>query len=567
MWREAGRSRQPQTVCRRRQRPLFYPSIAKALESINADPLSLWRHASPRHRLATENLGRYELYIHSSNKWGKTYLGAAWGLSLARGRKELDGVLLPKMPTPNEGSVLSLDYEQQKASVQKTYLKLLGNWPHKAEWVGEILKSLRVRWDGCSSDDPRDWSVVRFRSQENRRAGVGARENWCHADEPPRQETWREYRKAGQPGWPYPRFITATPLSRRQWEWLREDYPKDREGVPNGRFLRIRGDLEDVRGTVLSDAEIAELIELYASDPLIEARLHGFEIDTDGLSPFRAHYDELGRWLEACTDGDWQEWKVAREVTTPQGRELVTEVVDLEVWEEYRADSVYRIVGDPSMGIDDKAHDPGEVVVWNMTTGNQCARYNGYIGEYGLGVLAAGLSKRYGNAEFDPDATGGYGSACLTGYRAAGGRALVLNTRVVPVGGIDRTDAGFTINSGTRNEFASAILEALVRSKAGHPFMKINSADTVRELMDLVFDDRMRPVTSPGRHDEGFITTGRAASLLMPGMDRKRVITPVSRETPAQAGRRKMLEEMGIVRTPQLRGGSRPRIRGLTRTH
>ena len=536
-------------------------SVAGGLRILASDPLRAWKHASPRHRFATENLGRSEIYVHSSNKWGKTTLGASWGLSLARGLKELDGIPLPKLPLPNEGVVLSLDYEQQKDSVQKAYLKALGEWPHVAEWDREILKSLRIKWDGCPSDDPKDWSVIRFRSQENRRAGVGARCNWAHADEPPREGIWREIRKAGEPGWPFPRFITATPLSRLQWQWLRADYPLELEGVTGGRFLRIRGDLEDVRGTLLTDAEIAELTALYANDPLKDARLHGFEISTDGMSPFRAHYDELNRWFNACEPGEAEEWKVSREITTAEGKVLVTEVVDVEVWERYRAECMYRVVADPSLGIDDSAHDPGEAVVWNTNTGNQCARYSGYIGEYGLGVLAAGLSRQYGNAMVDPDVTGGYGSAFLTGFRAAGGRNLSVRQPIIPAGGLERADVGFTINAETRRQYADAINEALLASKHGAPWLRINSRETVAELLDLEFDDKLRPVTAPGRHDEGFVTTGRVASLLSPGIRRARVVTLESSLTPRAAGRKAMLERMGIESRNQPRGGLRPRLR------
>jgi hypothetical protein len=45
-----------------------------------------------------------------------------------------------------------------------------------------------------------------------------------HADEPPKEHIWNEVRARGHAGAPFVRIITATPLIRRQWTWLKKQY-------------------------------------------------------------------------------------------------------------------------------------------------------------------------------------------------------------------------------------------------------------------------------------------------------------------------------------------------------
>ena len=501
-----------------------------ALDAERIDPLARFKCTSPVQRSFLSELGRGEIYLHSGNKFGKTVIGAVAGVSMARGLRTLDGIDLPALPVPNVGLVLSKDYKQQRLSVQGAYLEALGSWPHKAEWNGETLVSLRVKPDAVSSDDPRDWSLIMFQSQENRRSGVGARCHWCHADEPPREDVWREVRKAGKAGALFVNYITATPLKRADWYWLREDYPDPRlnEGKWVGRFLRLRG--ESFANEALTERDKAELAAMYASDPQREARLLGLEIDTSGSSPFREVMDELERWFAAATDGEMVEWKVSREVPTESGKQLVTELVEVEFWaDEPDPRCTYRIIVDPSLGIADGEHDPACVSLFDMTRGVQVARYSGFLGEYGAGVLAGGLSAHWNNALVDVATTGGYGSACLSGLRAAGCRNVATRQVKDHKGVILRTDIGFTEGADTRASHAAALIEALKASKAGAGYLTVRSRADLSELMDLTFDKKGRIVTQPGLHDEAFTVLGRWATLLTPDMRRQSIPAPRQR--------------------------------------
>ena len=73
------------------------------------------------------------------------------------------------------------------------------------------------------------------------------------------------------------------------------------------------------------------------------------------------------------------------------------------------------------MGVDDGEHDPGECTVWDVSVRPvvDVASYSGFLGEYGLGVLSAGMAKHYEEALVDPDTTGGLGGGFLGGLRSA----------------------------------------------------------------------------------------------------------------------------------------------------
>lgn len=524
------------------------------LASAKADPQALFRCTSVEQRRFLAELRYGEIYLHSGNKFGKSVIGARAGVALARGSRFLDGIELPALPSPNVGIVLSPDFKQQRLAVQPAYLAAVGDWPHKAEWNGQTLISLRVKPEGCRSDNPRDWSLIVFHSQENRHSGLGARGHWCHADEPPREDIWREVRKMGETNSVFVSYITATPLKRAQWWWLREDYPLEHEGRWHNGFLRLRApafnpdDPDDmsVGNAALPPSERRFLLRKYASDPDRIARITGLEMDATGSSPFRVVFDELRRWLAACVDPlETLEWKVAREIVTPRGKEVVTEIVDVDVWEERDPACTYRVVCDTSKGIDDDEHDPGMAQVLNMTRGTQAARYRGYLGEYGLGVLAGGLSREWGGARVDPAVTGGYGELFLRAL-ADTGCTNVENYTTYDAQGHPRHHLGFVENVETNSTHTAALREALVASQQGRPWLTLRCKEDVLELMDLVIDRKGRVDHEDGKHNESFVTLGRWASLLLPTGAKHRIERPTPRQQVVKSPLEQWRAELGI---------------------
>lgn len=504
-------------------------------ELLESDPLALFHTTSEWQRRFIAHL-RYPIYAHPANKSGKTTTVVACALALGQGREELDGIPLPRLPSPCVGAIFSLDYKQQRLAVQETLLRWLGRWPHKLERDGETIVSIALkpgfgpgfRAAQEPSDDPRTWTKIGLYSQKNLASGVGFRLHFAAFDEPPVMPVYREVMKAGFPGWPFPTFIGATSIKRSQWYPLRAYFPtEDAKGqdtedrLVNG-VIRISGSVYE--NTALQPADIADLERRYAPDPDRMARLYGHEINTEGLSPFRANLDELNRWMEmAEAPREVRPWKVSREVTTDKGREVVEEVVDVEIYDDAMPGHRYRGIADPSMGIDDSTHDPGENTVWDLTVRPvvDVASYSGFLGEYGLGVLAASMARAYNEALVDPDTTGGLGGGFLGGLRASK-YARVVNHRTGKQE-MSRLRIGFVLSTETRMQFAAAINEALYASKMGKPFMRIRNPRIIADLLDMIVDAEGRPITPPGTHDEGFITAGRIATLVAPD---KRVETP-----------------------------------------
>lgn len=528
------------------------------------DPLQAFRANGEKQLEVVRWLSQgLEVYLRAANKFGKTTLGARYFVAVARGKRTFLGIPIPRMPVPSIGMVLSLDYTQQQLSVQKAYLAALGEWPHEIRWVpghhGRIVKSIAVRPDDWASDDPATWSQIHFYSQQNRRAGIGARGHWAHADEPPIEAVWREVRKAGEPGWPFLRLITATPTFRSLWWWLKQDFPLVPSRAEDGRVV-VEASIYDAMRTrknalgSISEREVRELEMAYKGDILRDARLFGRECNTEGASPFKRHYTVLSGWLDGCRAPMVEEWEVLREVLTPQGVARIMETVEVEIYADRRQGETYLAIIDPSRGIEDDLHDPGGIHVYSLRRFQLVARYNGYIGSYGLGILGSALAKEYGNALVDIDVTGGYGDAVLSALNDAGYRNIAHDT--VPVAhGKARTTLGFTIGPHTRAQFVTAIQEALVASAAGHGYVLVESEDVVRNLLDMVMDKDGKPITTPGLHDEDFVLFGRACwRALRKGTPPERVRNePTKGQLALDAYRR------SIGLPPQRRSGRRVR--------
>lgn len=547
--------------------------ISAALDKLKADPLEYWSPASTEQRQVIENLGRGEILYGGGNKAGKTDIAKVF-VALARGKQHLGGIQLPTVPQPSAWVVSSLDFTQQLLSVQPKFVRAVGDWPHKPRMEGEVMRGLRIKYEGCRSDDPRDWSLVTFVSAKNLQAGVGFRGNGYLCDEPPPLWLLNELRKMADAGSIVIGVIAATFLKRSQWQPLRADYPDPRrnEGKWTGRFLRLRApafDPNDLDNTemgnrFLTRADKEDLLAKYANMPESErlARILGLEMDTSGANPLRAVLDEMQRQHDLARDGEWSEWKVSREVPTRAGKELVTETVEVESWEDGPLPGhIYRLWIDTSLGIADGQHDPGMIQVGDITDGVQVSRYEGFLGEYGLGVLGGGLSKKWNNAEVWVGTTGGYGDACLSGLRAVGCRNIHTRQIAGRDGIVDRTDIGFKETEATRLEGFGALLEAFKAAEMGHPFLTIRSRADLAQLIDLQVDDKNRIIRVPGvHHGESAVLLGRFAADCSPEKRRLRIperAQPIP-ESPVDVFRR----DMGLPPRPR---ASAPRPRGRFR--
>lgn len=478
------------------------------------DPLAWWKHAAIQSREATRLLARFrEVYVRAANLSGKTEWAASVVLAMLKKQRTLDGVTLPQWRGKVDALCLVRDYRQLKLSVQQTLLRLLGKWPHKARYVGDALVSLKVKPLG-GSDDEREWSSLTILSQENRRAGLGARADIVWADEPPIEAIWREVRKAGHAGRRRVRIISATPTIRSQWAWMEKDYAPEapRGGIKKHQdWAEVRWSLEDMPEHILPKSHKDELRRDYAKEgvKMAAAREFGDYVDTSGDCPFDV--DTLYAMLEECRDPEVREWRISREVDGEEGRTIKLEKVKVEVFSDALPGRQYHLGVDPSKGIASDRHDPGGILVAEMGSGDVVALYNGYIGSYGLGCLAAGLARQYNDAVVDPESNSGWSEGVLRGLSASGyGRIARTKIALVPGGDAYEHRLGFATTAQTRPAMISAVQEWIEAWKAGERWGKCPSRLVIQQLLDTILDETGKPVAAPGLHDEFTLLRGQS---------------------------------------------------------
>ena len=96
-----------------------YLVMQSALSKLEADPLRDFHSTSGAQRELFKWAGEAEVLWLAGNSGGKTHGGAALGVAMARGLRELDGVRIPYLGVPNVGWVLTQSYKQQLESSQK----------------------------------------------------------------------------------------------------------------------------------------------------------------------------------------------------------------------------------------------------------------------------------------------------------------------------------------------------------------------------------------------------------------------------------------------------------------
>lgn len=495
--------------------------VRAGLSLRDRDPLSFFRFAVPRIRDAIASLSDAdspvdELAARSCNGGGKSLGMATVGLALAQKRPTLDGVPLPQWRGPLTMVQLCLDYPQQVLSVQPAYEKMLGNWPHKARKNGDTLQSLRVMPVGGSSDVS-TWSVIRFMSERNKLSGTGVRSDVVLFDEPPPIEILRELRKAKHAGRRGIRLTWFTPTIRRQWAPLKEDYgdgPRSSFRRIGKRWAEVRWSLDEVADWVLTDAEKAALIEDWAKDPLAEARRHGDYVDASASCPFRI--PQLLRMLEECVEPDVRDWWVKREVPGDTGVTKAVTNVKVLVLKDPVPGHRYYLNIDPSKGIEPSSAiigfqqrlDPGGILVHDETEGEDVALYEGYIGSYGLGTLAAGLAVQYNYAAVDPESNSGWAEGVMRGLADAGYANVYKRVKVMEQGR-ETTKWGFDTTTETRPAMIEQLQAWQDAYGGGVVYARCQFARVIQTLLDTVLDLNGKPVAAPGFHDEFMILKGQ----------------------------------------------------------
>jgi hypothetical protein len=247
---------------------------------------------------------------------------------------------------------------------------------------------------------------------------------------------------------------------------------------------------------------------------LREARLHGDYIDASGKCPFDP--STLSFLLQKCEPFKIKAFRVMRESDTAEGRTHRDEQIEVEVLEDRDPEETYYIPLDASAGIDDDKHDPCCLHVWSRGTRGLprlVARYNGYIGAYGLGTLAAELARHYNHALVDPETSGGWGAPALSALANSGyGNVAKAKRELRP--GEWSVELGFKTSESTRPAMIGAIQEWIRAERDRSPIASIRNGEVIRCLQDIVLNEKGKPIAAPGLHDEDMILAGQSLRRL-----------------------------------------------------
>jgi hypothetical protein len=477
--------------------PAFDPRIVLTAEaglaSFKADPVAHFRFKSDAQRRFAGCLTKFrEVYLRSGNQAGKTTVGAFCGIALARGFSDLDGVPLPLLGTPNTGVVLAKGRAMAKESVIRKYQEAIGDWPHHIERNGAAIEAIWVKPNRSKEENWRNWSCIRF-FVEGGQSVAGMRLDWAHADEPPDWDMWVELRMRGKANRHFVRFITATPIDKREWRPLRDDFRGC--AFPEGRDGKVELTMTVFDNEALSH-EHKKAIEQDAKGPLQRAKLYGEYVDLAGTNPF--DQEGLRRWSERAVAGRKEVW------TTRSGL-----TVEYEVWADPTPQETYFVIADPSAGIWDEAglHDPCEVVVVGRRSRTIAARFNGYIPAFELGRFSRMLAERYNRAMLVWERNSGYGEAFYEGCDRYGNVYIEHHRDSLHVPLSQRL--GWLTTATTRGTIIGALQRAIIEDG-----LFFYSREGCESLADVVVDRNGRIEAGAGSHDEDMIVLGLACHLL-----------------------------------------------------
>lgn len=521
------------------------------------DPLRWFRFKSVGQELLVLYVrDEIECYWRAGNQGGKTYGGAALGVALAQGRKELDGLPTPRIRTPNVGYVLTQTYKQQSESTQKAYLQLIGDWPHEIGWVdkkNDYISTIWVKPIGCKSDDFRDWSKIVFHCAQTGNSIPGGRIDWAHADEPPKMQMWREIRFRTRANAPLYRWITATMFGREDWEELERDFEGCFQNPKNGRVQIVTSVFDN---EALSPEHLHKLVQNAIGDPYEAARLHGELLDLSGKCPFNVA--KLSRWMKERTfDPTMVEEELLTERDTPEGR-FVSEVkAKWEMYYDRDPLEEYLMVVDPSQGINDPYHDPAGIHIYSRRRQRLVARFNGYLSAYAIGYLACNMGARYGFPLCDIDMTGGYGDTVLRVMSDRQYRNFVLE--LIEERANDTPDT-FRIGFKSTHQKRNALVGDIVRA-IDEDLVYIPSKAVLSCLMNMTVDETGRVAAVRGRHDEDGLNFGLAVvdmRNLRPAPLPAPRRTDFARAVNAEFGRDVKLVEDRYIKRPRQRSWRAP---------
>ena len=523
-------------------------ALAQSLDSGDADPLRDFHWTSQGQADMARLAGEAEVYARCGNKAGKTTGAAALFVALCRGLRDLYGVRLPYYPTPGVHWVLTKSYEQQVDSSQKAYMRWIGRHPHEVAWLNKSKHQMAAIWVAtticrhATGTHCATCSRIVFHSEQGgEESTLGALIDSAHGDEPPNERVWREVRTRKDAGKRLVLVITATPLYRKDWEWMVRDFA-DCYRTPRDGRVELRWTMYDNRA--LTAADHAEYLRLWAGDPLLEARINGDYLDVSGDCPFP--YEHLNRWESGCVEPKVVPIRIAGTMGTDS--RLVKRTLGVQVWWAPEDGETYFGVIDPALGIADGLHDPTGLHVYARRTPRLVARFDDFLSPYGTGVLAARVFRRYAGCIGDCEMNDGRGDMVLQAAREHGFHRWNREEVRRRDGKVGKRD-GWVTNDVNRGQMIAAVHRMLETDS-----VVVKSRGVVSTLRGVIVDRNGKVLAADGRHDEDMILMGRAGMLYAMHPD---VPMPETQETGLGAALRHELGRDVFRDEDEDEGGSR----------
>lgn len=487
-------------------------SMRAGLDLRRRDPMKFFRWASA----AQSKIAKYlalglEVLARFGNSAGKTHGASHIVVAICRGIEMLDGQRLPKLRQPVVAWVLTKTRRQQVDAAQAAYLEAIGDWPHEIAWdnrAKHYIDSIWIATRWCQHRGGTHCShcsrLVFHCEQSGVETMLGGRVDIIHADEPPSEKIWREARSRIRAGARLLLLITATPLYRRDWDWMARDFQHVQDAPRAGR-VEIRSNLDENR--FLPAATREQLIQNWANDVLFDARRWGDYVDAAGLCPFAAAL--LKRVEGQCREPlEVKRVKIEMERESSSGLVLEHRQVQVQMWWHREPSETYWVLCDPSTGVEDEKHDPAGIHVYARRRRRLVARYDGYCGAHGLGILAAKLARYYNLAWVDVETNGGYGRGTLAALTRRAKYTQINYRQVEAEPGKYRDVLGWETTHSLRGEMTAGVQRELEEGS-----IVIPSREVLSTLRNITVDNTGKYLAAPGRHDEDFILLGRNAVL------------------------------------------------------
>jgi hypothetical protein len=503
-----------------------------------SDPLSKYRCASWAqvelvHALSLEP--PVEVLWHSGNSGAKTTGGLSTTLGFLQGRDRLldwngRDVSMPVVQPPVHWVLGIPSYKIGGASSIAKLRELLGSWDYDESHAGgeDQVTVFTIRHRLARSRA--EWSKLYVFPYEGVVPEAMRLDGW-QCDEPAPQRFIDALRNRKKAGRPLRKFHTLTPIEKRAWGPIFEDFPRAHMVADGGR-LRLQSSVYDnqalhLPGCDLKCANTGRCPDITAAEVAVStspwrlARLYGEPVDISGTCPFDV--DKLIAQRDRCVAGE--RYGIIFERV---GRFEFTTLRpfkdgELEVWippaELPEGDSVI-VVADPSSGVKEpdkpdsqQPRNPAQIVVVSRLLRVEVARFNGYVRANDLGVLARATCNWYRRALFVPEVNGGWGETTLLGFRgtAPPDARVSLFFDYDPITGAQSREPGWN-QTRTRRGLVISALQAAIEDDG----IRINSRADLDSLMAVRLDekDRYDEGSGKGSHAEAMITLGIAAHLL-----------------------------------------------------